>query len=226
MPVANRSSASSTSPVVRNPARSRQAILDAATKEFSEFGLGGARVDRIAKRSGVNKRLIYHYTGNKEALFLAVLEQAYASIRTAEQALHLDELSPVDAIKKLIGFTWDYYLEHPEFITLLNSENLHRAKHLKQSTMVREMTSPLIALLDNVLKRGRRDGLFRPGVDPVQLYISIAGLSYFYLSNNHTLSTIFSSDLRAAKARAERLSHMSDLVVGYLLGTGAPFKRA
>jgi AcrR family transcriptional regulator len=226
MSVASRSNASPTTPVVRNPARSRQAILDAATKEFSEYGLGGARVDRIAKRSGVNKRLIYHYIGNKEALFLAVLEQAYANIRTAEQALHLDELSPVDAIRRLIAFTWDYYLEHPEFITLLNSENLHRAKHLKQSNMVREMTSPLVALLDNVLKRGRREGLFRTGVDPVQLYISIAALSYFYLSNNYTLSTIFGSDLRNPKARAERLSHMSDLVVGYLLGNGAPIKRA
>jgi AcrR family transcriptional regulator len=226
MSVASRSNASSTTPVVRNPARSRQAILDAATKEFSEYGLGGARVDRIAKRSGVNKRLIYHYIGNKEALFLAVLEQAYANIRTAEQALHLDELSPVDAIRRLIDFTWDYYLEHPEFITLLNSENLHRAKHLKQSSMIREMTSPLVALLDNVLKRGRREGLFRTGVDPVQLYISIAALSYFYLSNNHTLSTIFGSDLRNPKARAERLSHMGDLVVGYLLGNGAAIKRA
>lgn len=225
MSVVIRINRSSVTPAVRNPARSRQAILDAATKEFSEYGLGGARIDRIAKRSGVNKRLIYHYIGNKEALFLAVLEQAYADIRTAEQALHLDALSPVNAIRKLIAFTWDYYLEHPEFITLLNSENLHRAKHLKQSTMVRGMTSPLIALLDNVLKRGRREGLFRPGVDPVQLYISIAALSYFYLANNHTLSTIFGSDLRGSKARAQRLSHMSDLVVGYLLGTGAPFKR-
>jgi AcrR family transcriptional regulator len=217
MAAATRSNVS-TPPVVRNPARSRQAILDAATKEFSECGLGGARVDRIAKRSGVNKRLIYHYIGNKEALFLAVLEQAYANIRAAEQALHLDELSPIDAIRRLIEFTWDYYLEHPEFLTLLNSENLHRAKHLKQSTMVREMTSPLIALLDNVLKRGRREGVFRTNVDPVQLYISIAGLAYFYLSNNYTLSTIFSSDFRAPKARADRVAHMSDLVVGYLLG--------
>ncbi|HEU0204869.1 MAG TPA: TetR/AcrR family transcriptional regulator [Burkholderiaceae bacterium] len=201
----------------RDPARTQAAILAAATHEFAEFGLGGARIDRIAARSGANKRLIYYYIGNKEALFLAVLEQTYADIRSAEQSLHLDAVPPVDAIRRLIAFTWDYYLAHPEFLTLLNSENLHRARHLKKSARVRELTSPLVALLDDVLDRGRREGVFRAGVDPVQLYVSIAALSYFYLSNNHTLSTIFGRDLRAPRALAERLSHMTDLVLGYLL---------
>jgi len=146
-----------------------------------------------------------------------VLERTYADIREAEQQLHLDEIDPVEAIRQLVSFTWHYYLEHPEFITLLNSENLHCAEHLKRSERIQEMNSPLVQLLDTVLERGKRDKLFRAGVDPVQLYISIASLCYFYLSNNHTLSAVFGRDLRAPKAMAQRLSHMTDLVLGYVL---------
>jgi AcrR family transcriptional regulator len=174
-------------------------------------------MDSIAERAGLNKRLIYYYFGSKDDLFLAVLERTYADIREAEQRLHLDEIEPVEAIRQLVSFTWHYYLEHPEFITLLNSENLHGAAHLKRSERIQEMNSPLVQLLDTVLERGRRDNLFRAGVDPVQLYISIASLCYFYLSNNHTLSAIFGRDLRAPKAMAQRLSHMTDLVLGYVL---------
>ena len=201
----------------RDADRTQQAILRAAMGEFADKGLGGARIDAIAERAGVNKRLIYYYFGNKEALFLAVLEQTYADIRQAEAALHLEAAAPDDAIRKLVAFTWNHYLEHPEFITLLNSENLHRAKHLKQSKRIREMNSPLVQLLGDVLERGRRDGVFRGGVDPVHLYISIAGLAYFYLSNNPTLSTIFGRDLMTPKALSERLSHITEVVMGYLL---------
>jgi AcrR family transcriptional regulator len=174
-------------------------------------------VDRIAERAGVNKRLIYYYFGSKEDLFLAVLERAYESIRSEERALNLTQVEPIEAIRRLIAFTWNYYIEHPEFLTLLNSENLHRARHLKRSTKVQQMHSPLVATIAEVLERGRRAGLFRAGIDPVQLYISIAGLSYFYLGNCHTLSTIFARDLLATKARVERLSHMTELVLGYLV---------
>jgi hypothetical protein len=119
-------------------------------------------------------------------------------------------------MRRLVEFTWDYYLKHPEFLTLLNSENLHRARHLKRSRDIAAMHSPLIALLRDLLVRGERAGKFRKGVDPVQLYISIAALGYFYLSNRHTLSTIFERDLLAPKSKAERLKHMTELVLGYL----------
>lgn len=201
----------------RDADRTQQEILAAAMIEFAASGLGGARIDAIAERAGVNKRLIYYYFGNKEDLFLAVLEQTYADIRAAEQALHLETANPADAVRRLVAFTWDHYLAHPEFLTLLNSENLHRARHLKQSKRIREMNSPLIQTLADVLERGRRDGLFRGGVDAVQLYISIAGLAYFYLSNNHTLSTIFGRDLMSPKALSERLSHITEVVMGYVL---------
>ena len=204
-------------PRSRDADRSQLAILASARDEFSARGLAGARMDSIAERAGLNKRLIYYYFGSKDDLFLAVLERVYADIREAEQRLHLEEIDPVEAIRQLVSFTWNYYLEHPEFITLLNSENLHCAAHLKRSDRIQEMNSPLVQLLDTVLERGRRDDLFRAGVDPVQLYISIASLCYFYLSNNHTLSAIFGRDLRAPKAMAQRLSHMTDLVLGYVL---------
>lgn len=201
----------------RDADRTQQEILAAAMAEFADAGFGGARIDGIAERAGVNKRLIYYYFGNKEGLFLAVLEQTYADIREAERALHLETADPADAVRRLVAFTWNYYLAHPEFLTLLNSENLHRARHLQRSERIREMNSPLIQTLADVLERGRREGLFRGGIDPVQLYISIAGLAYFYLSNKHTLSTIFGRDLMAPKALSERLSHVTEVVMGYVL---------
>src|SRR5204862_2491935 len=122
-----------------------------------------------------------------------------------------------EALKRLVEFTCNYYLAHPEFLTLLNSANLHKARHLQESTRAREMNSPLIEMLAQILERGRKEGTFRGGVDPVQLYVSIAGLSYFYLSNNYTLSAIFGRDLMSTKARSERLSHMCDVILGYVL---------
>jgi hypothetical protein len=146
-----------------------------------------------------------------------VLEDAYKSIREAEGELHLTDLPPVDAVRRLTEFTWNYYLAHPEFVTLLNSENLHLAKHLTRSTHIRETNSRLIQTLGEVLERGRVEGVFRGGVDPLQLYISIAGLAYFYLSNNATLSVVFGRNLMSPKALTERLSHISDVILGYVL---------
>lgn len=202
---------------LRDADRSQATILAAARDEFAEHGLGGARVDRIAERAGLNKRLIYYYFTDKERLFQAVLEQAYRDIRAAEQALHLLDLPPADAVRRLVEFTWNYYLAHPEFLTLLNSANLHRARHLADSQRARELNTPLIETLGEILERGRREGSFRGGVDPLQLYVSIAGMAYFYLSNNFTLSAIFGRDLMAAKALQQRLSHMSDVILGYVL---------
>ena len=200
----------------RDPERNRGRILAAALEEFARHGLGGARVDRIAARAGANKRMLYYYFGNKEELFLAVLESRYAHIRRAEQGLRLGALDPAEGIRRLVAFTWNYYLNHPEFLTLLNSENLHRARHLKNSRQIAALHSPLVAMLRDLLERGARQGEFRRGVDPVQLYISIAALGYFYLSNRYTLSTIFERDVLAARSKAERLKHMTALVLGYL----------
>lgn len=203
-------------PVRRNPAKNQERILKAATAEFARAGLGGARVDRIAERAGANKRMLYYYYGNKEALFLAVMEASYERIRSAERGLHLAEVDPEEGIRRLVEFTWAYYLKNPEFLTLLNSENLHKARHIRRSKNIPAMHSPFVATIEDLLRRGVQAGKFRRGVDAVQLYISIASLSYFYQSNRHTLSTVFARDLFAPRHRAERLKHMVDLVLGYL----------
>jgi len=200
----------------RDPKRNQERILGAATDEFARFGLGGSRVDRIAARAGANKRMLYYYYGNKDDLFLAVLEASYARIRSAERALRLADLEPREAMRRLVAFTWNYYLAHPEFLTLLNSENLHRARHVKRSQSIVAMHSPFVAMVKQVLERGARAGQFRRGVDPVQLYISIAALGYFYLSNRYTLSAVFQRELLAPRHKAARLKHMTELVLGYL----------
>jgi len=210
-------SIASIEPRLRDADRSQLAILAAARDEFSRYGLAGARVDRIADNAKLNKRLIYYYFKSKDDLFQAVLEGSYADIRDAERKLHLTALEPAVAIRRLTEFTWQYYIDHPEFITLLNSENLHQGKHLIKSDRAREMNSPLIQTLAEILERGRAEGLFRGGIDPVQLYVSIASLAYFFLSNNYTLSAIFDRNLMTPKAHSERLSHICDVILGYVL---------
>ena len=200
----------------RRPERTRLSILSSATEEFARYGLGGARVDRIARRAGANKRMLYYYFGDKDGLFLASLEDRYAHIRSAERELALEHLDPREAVKRLVHFTWSYFLEHPEFMTLLNSENLHQGRHVKKSRRVQDMHSPLVETLRTVLLKGEKQGLFRKGVDPVQLYISIAGEMYFYLSNRYTLSRIFGRDLMAPRALAGRSRHTTQMILNAL----------
>ncbi len=191
---------------VRDPVATRRRILDAATREFARLGLGGARVDAIAVRAKANKRMIYHYFGSKKGLFLAVLESAYSAIRNAEQALDLEHLEPEQALRTLTEFTWHYYLTHPEFLTLVNSENLHKARHLKQSRIVGDLFSALVAMVKSILDRGVRKGVFRKGIDPVQLNITIAAIGYYYLTNRFTGSIIYERDLMAPAALKQRLA--------------------
>jgi AcrR family transcriptional regulator len=179
----------------RDPERTRAAILEAATQEFAENGMGGARVDAIAERAGTNKRMLYHYFGDKEQLYLRVLEEAYVRIRTAERALHIGDRSPEDGISELALFTWRYFVAHPEFLSLLGTENLHRARWLRQSVRLKELHSHLIGELSAVIERGKNAGVFIQNADPLNVYLTIASLGYFYLSNQYTLSTIFGRDL-------------------------------
>ena len=202
--------------VRRDPARTRERILQAAIGEFSEKGLDGARVDEIARRSRANKRLIYHYFGNKAELFLAVLEHAYDDIRRAEASLNLDGLDPETAMRRLTEFSFDYSASNPHFIHLVNCENLYGARHLRQSKRILKVNSPVIEMLRRILERGQREGVFRKDVDPVQLYVSIAALGYFYLSNNPTLSVVFGRDLAAAREVRARREHNVAVVLGFL----------
>ena len=204
-------------PAVRDAQQTRERILAAASIEFARLGMDGASVNTIAEKAKANKRMLYYYFGNKDELFAAVLESAYAHIRSCERELHLTEVEPSEAIRRLVAFTWNYYLEHPQFLSLLNSANLHEARHLKLTDRVRPMHSPFVTMLEEILERGLKANEFRAGVDPVQLYISIAALCYFYLGNRFTLSAIFDRNLMSPRAKAERLAHMTELVLGYLL---------
>ena len=203
-------------PQRRNPAATRQKLLAAARREFAASGLAGARVDEIAARAGVNKQLVYHYFGDKDALYLAVLEWVYEEIRAQERKLNLEGLPPERAIRKLIESSFDHLASHPDFILLLNDENRGGARHVRGSRRLEAMHSPLVSMVDAILKQGVRTGAFRRGVDPVHLYISIAGLSYFFFSNTPTLSAIFGTDLRSAAAKRARRKHVVDLVLGAL----------
>ncbi|WP_119419581.1 TetR family transcriptional regulator [Desertibaculum subflavum] len=202
----------------REPERSKRDILAAATAEFAAKGLAGARVDQIAKRARINKRMLYQYFGDKEALWLAALEAAYENMRREERLLDVATMSPREGMAALMRFNFEYCSGHPEFISLLNNENLHKAKYLKKSKRVRELYSPLLSLISDLLGRGQKSGVFRPGVDPVDLYLTIASLGYFYFSNIHTLSTIFGRDLGARASR----SHQAELFVDVILRFLAP----
>jgi TetR/AcrR family transcriptional regulator len=200
----------------RDPQASRQALLTAAIAEFAGKGPAGARVDEIARRAGVNKQMVYHYFGNKDDLFRAAREEVYGRIRARERALNLSDLPPVRAMESLVGFSFDYLAEHPEFIALLNDENRYGAMHLDGLREVQSMHLPLVELIRDALQRGVREGVFRDDIDPINLYISIAGLSYFFFSNNRTLSAIFGTNLGDTKAVAVRRRHVIEFALGAL----------
>ncbi len=200
----------------RDADRTKEKILLAAYKEFAANGFEGARVDTIAERAEANKRMIYHYFEHKEGLFRAVMERAYEEIRSREQELNMDGRDPEEAIRELVAFTFNYFFECPEFIRLLNNENLYEAEHIRSSKVIAELHSPFVDQLRYVLARGVKKGVFRSDTDPVQLYITIAGLSYFYFSNAKTLGVIFRRDLLSKQARNERLKHITNVVIDYL----------
>jgi AcrR family transcriptional regulator len=200
----------------RDPQSTSASILAAAVREFTERGYEGARVDNIASRAGINKRMLYHYFGNKQALYVAVLESTYTAIRTAEHGLHLIDRDPIEGMTDLVQFTWRYYLAHPEFLSLLNTENLHRAKFLKRSARIFELNSPLIERISALLERGVEQGVFRDDLDALKVYVSIAALGFFYLSNRWTLSTVFRRDLTAKEEIEAWGRHMVDVTLSFL----------
>jgi AcrR family transcriptional regulator len=201
----------------RDPDSSKQAILDAARVEFAKAGLGGARVDQIAETSGINKRMIYHYFGGKEQLFAAVVEDAYIDIRSQEHELGLDTLPPPEAMRRLLEFTWDYYLKNPEFITLINSENLHQARHIAGNRQLRKLQKGYVDIVDEILQRGVKSGEFRAGIDPVQLCISMAAICFYYLNNRHTGGVLFGFNFVSREALATRLQFNTETIMRIVL---------
>jgi TetR/AcrR family transcriptional regulator len=179
----------------RNPEATRASILAAARIDFAAKGLKGARVDEIARRAKVNKQLVYYYFGSKDDLYGAALEATYAEIRALERELDLTALPPRKAMERLIDFSLDYLSEHHDFIRMLADENAHGASHVRGSEFAVRTNSPLLDLIAETLGRGAAEGVFRDGVDPLELYVSIAGMTFFYFANGKTMSAIFGRDL-------------------------------
>lgn len=200
----------------RDAARTRAAILAAARAEFTAQGFEGARIDAIARRARTNKRMLYHYFGNKEALYKTVLVEAYRQIRQGERALELDQYEPVEAVSRLVRFTFRHFLESPWFIALLTNENLLQARYIRTLPEMHGLHSPLVEQLRKLITRGSAANVFRRDIDPIQLYISIAALGYFYVSNNATLSVIFDTDLSSESRIAAREAHAVEMVLDHL----------
>lgn len=205
----------------RDSALTKEAILRAATFEFCRNGLGGARVEAIAQRAKANMRLLYAYFGDKNGLYLSVLEHVYTEIRAAEQRLNLDDLDPVDAMRGLINFTFTFFRDHQDYIALINTENLQRGKNLRKSRKIAELTLPLVASIESILRRGVATKVFRADVDPIQLYVTITAMSYFHISNRYTLTAMFNKDIGDPKWLKERQTHAQDVIITWLVADPA-----
>jgi AcrR family transcriptional regulator len=200
---------------IYDPERTRQDIIDVATAEFAEKGLSGARIDRIAARTKTSKRGIYYYFGSKEKLYISVLEEAYRRIRSIENSLALDHLEPEEALRTLVGFTFDYQSANPDFVRLVMNENMHHAKYLARSNAIQQLNVTAIDAIEDVLKRGVAGRVFRSGIDPVDLHMSISALCFFNVSNHYTFSRIFKRDLDSpAAVRARRASIIDTILAG------------
>lgn len=206
-----------TQPRTRDPEGTRNRILQAATEEFAARGLSGARIDSIAQRSGANMRMIYHYYGSKEGLYTQVLEHVYEDIRNKEAKLNLGDLAPFEAMLKLFNFTYTHFAKNPHVISLWTGENLQKGVYLSTSLRTALLSSPLLEGIRETLVRGEAEKVFRPGIDPLQLYVSMVALSYFHLSNAWTLSAIFHTKIRTEKWKSERRRHAQDMLAAYLL---------
>jgi len=199
-----------------DPVRTMADIVEVATREFADKGLAGARIDVIADAMRTSKRMIYYYFGSKEALYIVVLEEAYRRMRAIEAELHLDDLPPEDALRKLVGHTVDYQLAHPEFIRLVMTENIHRGEFLARSKSIQKLNVPAIDGLRRVYERGVADGVFRIGLDPIDLHMSISALSVFNVANRHTFALIFKRDLDAPAALIARRDSIIEMVVRFV----------
>ena len=200
----------------------RETLLKAAIKVFGKQGLNGARVEQISRAAKSHDRMIYYYFGSKEALFVAVIEETYRRFNEAEARLALDLAQPLQALRDVIAFMWGYYQKHPEFITLLNSENLHRGRHIGKSSKAGEYSSPALEVLSRVLGSGVQAGLFRPELRARDVYLMIASMGYFYLSNRYTLSTFLGESLEDPAALAQWQQFITDAVLRTVLVTVPP----
>lgn len=200
----------------KSPAANRARMLAAAIDEFAARGFKGASMDAIAARTHTTRALINYYFGSKEKLYLAVLEQVYAEIREAEGRLDLDHLQPAEAVRRIVEFTYGYYVAHEGFVRLVVAENQARGRHLRKSRAMRTLNRPIIERLSEVIARGQAQGLFRPGIDPVEVHKAIAALGIFNVANQYTFGAIFQRDMGARGDVARRCEIVAEMILGYL----------
>jgi TetR/AcrR family transcriptional regulator len=200
----------------RTAALAKEKIIKAAIAEFASKGLDGARVDEVARRSGVNKTLLYQYVGNKDHLFTAALEAAYQSIRERQKDFVSRQMDPEDGVRQLVRLLMSIWVEHQDYGKLLASENFHGGKHVKRSKLIGEMYGQLVDALTDLLKRGAAQGVFRDNIDPIDLYISISCLSAYYVAHQHTLNAIFHIDVLQPKRLQQREDHIAEMVLRFV----------
>jgi AcrR family transcriptional regulator len=199
-----------------DPERTKANILEVAAGEFGEKGLAGARIDEIAALTQTSKRMIYYYFGNKEGLYLAVLEEAYKRVRDIESELHLQDLEPEQALRRLVAFTFDHHLHHENYIRLVMNENIARGQYLAQSQRIQELNVPAIAAIRHLYERGVKAGVFRTGLDPVDIHASISALSFFNVSNRHTFGLIFKIDMKSNAYTTHRRDNVVEMIVRFM----------
>jgi len=199
-----------------DPERTQANILAVAAVEFGEKGLAGARIDDIAEATHTSKRMIYYYFGGKEGLYLAVLEESYRRVRDVESELNLQNLSPEDALRRLVEFTFDHHLHHENYIRLVMSENINRGQYMARSQRIQDLNVPAIAAIRDLYLRGVEAGVFRAGLDPVDIHASISALSFFNVANRHTFGTIFKLDMQSPAYIAQRRANVSEMVVRFV----------
>lgn len=204
----------------RNAQATKEKILNMAFKEFAARGYDGARIDAIVARSKVSKNLIYHYFSGKEDLFIQVMERAYGAMRERQNELALSGDDPVADMRTLVEKTIQHFVEQPEFIQLLATENLHKAVHIKKSRVIPVIFNPLRRALHNILEKGKAQGVFRQDADWIDLYVSISGLGSYFVSNRYTLSYVLDVDLGTQERLASRMKHIPDMVISYLCDLG------
>lgn len=187
-------------------------ILDVATAEFADKGLSGARIDEIAEKTNASKRMIYYYFGGKEGLYRAVLERAYRAVREVDALAQRSDMPPDAALRDVVGVTFDYHIQHPEFVRLVMNENILRGAHVSEVPGIRERNRAVIENLRGILNRGVAAGLFREGIDPVDLHMTISALSFYNVSNRYTFSFGFERDMTSSKALARRRMTVIDIV--------------
>jgi AcrR family transcriptional regulator len=199
-----------------DPTRTMAEILAVATHEFADKGLSGARIDEIAAATRTSKRMIYYYFGSKDGLYLAVLEEAYTRMRAIEADLHLDDLAPVAALRKLVEFTYDHHRDNEDFIRLVMNENIQRGDYLRQSKNIQALNSNAIASVGAVYGRGVVQGVFRPGLDPVDIHSAISAFTFFNVSNRHTFGVIFKNCDSLGKAQTLKREHVAELILRFV----------